>query len=232
MGAALLYPAATERLVPYTTAGAFAPVGLVLHVQAGDGSPYSWFANPANAACSHWWVSKSGVVEQYLDARAKSWAQAAGNGTYHSVETEGQPAEPLTPEQVAALADLYRWGHATFGWPLELAEQPGQPGFGWHGMGGVAWGNHPGCPGELRKAQRPAILAAAGQEDTVDIDPPILVQSDDASDGRRFVYTARQGLRHIASPAEEFVITSQGRVQNPTKPEVWSAADITGMLEG
>jgi hypothetical protein len=229
MGAPLLYPEATERLVPYTTAGAFAPIGLVLHVQAGDGSPYSWFANPADSACSHWWVSKTGAVEQYLDARARSWAQAAGNGTYHAVETEGQPTEALTPSQVAALADLYRWGHATFGWPLELAEQPGQPGFGWHGMGGVAWGNHPGCPGDLRKAQRQAILAAAGQEGTVDIDPPILVEPS-PDDGRRFVFSAARGLRHITCPAELYVITSQNRVSNPTAPQVWSASDIAQML--
>jgi hypothetical protein len=35
-------------------------------------------------------------------------------------------------------------------------------GFGWHGMGGTAWGNHPGCPGDLRLAQRPTILQLAG----------------------------------------------------------------------
>ena len=163
----ILYPAATARIVPYPTPGAFFSIGLTLHVQVGDGSPYGWFANPNNGACSHWWVSKTGVVEQYLDAGAKSWAQAAGNATYHSVETEGYPTDPLTPQQINALAGLYRWGHDTFGWPLALANAPGEPGFGTHQMGGVAWGNHPGCPGDLRKAQRQTILNLVQGDDNM-----------------------------------------------------------------
>lgn len=155
----LLYPSATPLIMPYDTGGGIASIGLVLHVQAGNNSPYGWFSDPGNQAVSHWWISKAGVVEQYVDANAKSWAQVAGNSTYHSVETEGQPSEALTPQQIAALADLYAWGHGQFGWPLQLAEQPGQHGFGIHSMGGQAWGGHTGCPGDLRKAQRGDVLA-------------------------------------------------------------------------
>jgi hypothetical protein len=59
------------------------------------------------------------------------------------------------------LARLYKWGHDTYGWPYSLAEAPGQRGFGWHGMGGGAWGGHTGCPGDLRKNRRQAILTQA-----------------------------------------------------------------------
>jgi hypothetical protein len=134
-------------------------LGLVLHVCQGNGSQHGWFSDPAAQASSTWWVSKAGVVEQYVDADAQAWAQAAGNPTYNSVETEGFAVEPLTSLQISSLTDLYAWGHHAYGWPLALAEKPGQPGFGWHGMGGDPWGGHTGCPGALRVAQRADVLA-------------------------------------------------------------------------
>jgi hypothetical protein len=136
-------------------------LGLVLHVQAGNGSPWGWFNNPKSQASSTWWVSKTGRVEQYVDANVIAWAQAAGNTMYNSVETEGFPSEPLTPQQVSALAELYAWGVRTYRWNLALANTPGTHGFGYHAMGGVAWGGHPLCPGTLRIAQREPILNAA-----------------------------------------------------------------------
>jgi len=134
--------------------------GLVLHVQVGDGSCYGEFSVPANQASSTWWVSKAGLLEQYVDSDDAAWTEAAGNFTWDSVETEGTPDEPLTTEQIATLAKLYAWGMEQYGWPAVLAETPDQLGFGWHGMGGVAWGNHPDCPGDLRRPQRQDILDA------------------------------------------------------------------------
>jgi hypothetical protein len=90
------------------------------------------------------------------------WAQSSGNSTYCSVETEGFNTEPLNNAQIDRLADLYAWGHRTHGWPLIKAESPGQPGFGWHGMGGSAWGGHTSCPGNLRLPQRDEVLRRAG----------------------------------------------------------------------
>lgn len=136
--------------------------GLVLHVQVGGGDLRSYFDQPGVQASSHWWVGKLGRLVQYLPADRQSWAQAAGNSGWHSVETEGQPSEPLTDAQVATLGRLYAWGHAAWGWPLHLTDTTTGTGLGWHGMGGAAWGGHTGCPGDIRKAQRAAILAAAG----------------------------------------------------------------------
>ena len=153
---------AAWRPIPQNFGGAMRQsYGLVLHVQAGNNSPQGWFSRPGTDASSHWWVGKDGTLEQYVDADRASWAQAGGNSTYHSVETEGYPNEKLTAAQEATLAKLYRWGHDRFGWPYKLAERPGEQGFGWHGMGGAAWGNHPSCPGDLRKGRRQAILDAA-----------------------------------------------------------------------
>lgn len=137
-------------------------IGLVLHVQAGNGELSGWFNNPAARASSTWWAGKAGGREQYGNPDTdKFWAQEAGNPLYHSIETEGQPSEPLTPEQIETCAVAYAFGHVRYGWPFRLAEKPGQPGLGWHGMGGAAWGGHTGCPGDKRKAQRAHILARA-----------------------------------------------------------------------
>lgn len=144
-------------------------LGLVLHTQQGNGSPFGWFNNPRSQASSHFWVGKDGTVEQYVDTDQRAWAQAAGNDSYLSVETEGFVTEPLTTKQTRALADLYSWGMFAYAFPKRLAERPGQMGFGWHGMGGVAWGNHPGCPGDVRKAQRSAILALVNGGDWFDM---------------------------------------------------------------
>lgn len=141
-------------------------LGLVLHVQEGNGGLQGWFNNPNSQASSTFWVSKSGLCEQYVDADLQAWAQANGNTTYNSVETEGYTTEPLTDAQISALADLYRWGNKTYGWPYTLSDTVGTKGFAWHGMGGAAWGNHPSCPGDIRRNQRQAVLDRANSTPT------------------------------------------------------------------
>ncbi|MCZ1006321.1 peptidoglycan-binding protein [Streptomyces lydicus] len=136
--------------------------GLVLHVQAGDNSPFGWFNRSDSQASSDFWVSKTGVIEQYVDTGVDyAWAQAGGNPYYASVETEGEPSEPLTAAQVEGVAEIYAWGHKTFGWPLVVIDSTTAHGLTWHGAGGAAWGGHTGCPGDLRKKQRADIMARA-----------------------------------------------------------------------
>lgn len=139
-------------------------LGLVQHVAVGGNfSLYGWFSNPAAYASSTWWVGfNPGQREQYMNPDTmRSWAQAGGNRDYHSVETAGNPEDPLTAAQIEAEADLYVFGHNRYGWPLKLAERPGEPGFGWHGMGGAAWGGHDQCPGVHRREQRNDVLRLA-----------------------------------------------------------------------
>ena len=155
-------PGAVARPVPSHSGLMVAHNGLVLHVQVGDGSCYGEFSVPANQASSTWWVAKSGLIEQYVDSDYAAWTEAAGNSTWDSVETEGFPTEPLTPAQITSLSQIYIWGRQQYGWPLALTDDPNGRGFGWHGMGGVAWGNHPNCPGDIRKGQRSAVLLLAG----------------------------------------------------------------------
>lgn len=138
--------------------------GLALHVQAGNNSPFGWFNTPASEASSDFWVGKDGTIEQYVDTGVDyAWAQAAGNPYYASVETEGHPDEPLTDRQVEGVAKIYAWGHGAFAWPLVVVDSTTQHGLTWHGVGGSNWGGHTGCPGDLRKAQRAAIIALAAE---------------------------------------------------------------------
>jgi N-acetyl-anhydromuramyl-L-alanine amidase AmpD len=157
------YSGATWRPVQnFRAAGSVEQRGLVLHVQEGNNSPWGWFNNPESQASSDFWVGKDGRVEQYVNAGVdRAWAQANGNSYYCSVETEGYTGERLTDAQVDALARLYVWGHQTFGWPLVVVDSVSAHGFTWHGVGGAAWGNHPDCPGELRKGQRQAVIDRA-----------------------------------------------------------------------
>ena len=154
-------PGARWEPVPSHSGSMSAHLGLVLHVQVGNGDCYGEFSNPANEASSTWWVGKDGTLVQYVDSDLIAWTQAAGNATWNGVETEGFPTEALTNAQILTLARLYVWGHETYGWPLALSEDPGTPGFGWHGMGGAAWGGHLACPGDLRKPQRAAVIYLA-----------------------------------------------------------------------
>ncbi len=157
-------PFATQHPVGNHSGPVAAHLGLILHVQEGNGSLASYFNNPSVQASSTFWVAKDGTLEQYVDTDNAAWAQSAGNPYYSSIESEGFTTEPLTDAQTATLGRLYAWGHATHNWPLILSESPGSSGLGWHGMGGAAWGGHTGCPGDIRKAQRQHILdIASGQ---------------------------------------------------------------------
>lgn len=136
--------------------------GLALHVQAGNNSPFGWFNNASSQASSDFWVSKTGVIEQYVNTGTDyAWAQAAGNPYYASVETEGHPNEPLTPAQIQGVAKIYAFGHGEWAWPLIVVDSTTKHGLTWHGAGGSAWGGHTGCPGDLRKKQRSQIITLA-----------------------------------------------------------------------
>ena len=129
--------------------------GLVLHVQVGNGDCYGQFSNPANQASSTWWIAKDGTLVQYVDSDLIPWTQAAGNTAWNSVETEGYPSEALTDAQVLTLARLFAWVCLRYNVPCVVTDDVnGSGGMILHGDGGIAWGNHPGCPGPLRAAQR------------------------------------------------------------------------------
>ena len=148
-------------------------VGLVLHIQQGyeDGSE-AWFKNPASKASAHFLNPKKGPLEQLIDTADKAWAQANGNLNWVSVENEGFVPDKLTASQVENCARLLAWLHLTDNVVLRVTDTPNVGGLGWHGMGGAAWGNHPDCPGDSIKGQRPAIIGRAQQILGIDTPPP------------------------------------------------------------
>lgn len=135
--------------------------GLILHVIVGSiGAANTVFHDPNRQASAHFGVGKDGRLYQWVDTVDKAWAEGAGNPYYFSVETEGQPTEPLTDAQCLTLAQLYNALVTTDRFPYQLANAPGEHGFGIHSMGGAAWGGH-ACPGTIRAAQRQHILDLA-----------------------------------------------------------------------
>lgn len=135
-------------------------LGLVLHHQAGNGSLYNFFNNPSAKVSAHFWVSKSGIIEQYVDTSRVAWHGKSLNSRYVGVETEGCPtspyAEPLTDAAIQALARIYREGRDKHGWTNALANADGQRGFGFHRMAVAT-----GCPCDVRLNRRQDILNIA-----------------------------------------------------------------------
>lgn len=142
----------------------YPPSGVIAHVNQSNGNLAGFFTR-SDDVCPNFQVYKDGSIEQYLPMNYRPWCQSDGNRDYDAIETEGYNTEPWTDAQLRSVAVIYEAYWHLLGVPLALADSPGQYGFGWHGMGGVAWGNHPSCPGGARKAQRTQVLTliASGQ---------------------------------------------------------------------
>lgn len=140
--------------------------GFVPHVQVGDGSLYGFFNRqkpPGQGASADFWCSKLGKLEQYVDLTDQSWAQGSkehnGNPYMVSCEFEGQPAEPMTAEQIDMGGRLIAWVQTDVN-PFDLAVNtvPGNEGITPHHVFG---GGHT-CPGPgPREGQFPELITAA-----------------------------------------------------------------------
>ena len=171
------FDCATWRPIGANTGGTLAPnLGLVLHHAVADGSLWSFFNSPSAQVSAHFWVAQDGTVEQYVDTDVVAWHGKQLNTRYVGVETEGcgapPHAEPMTDEMVAGLAAIYAEGHARYGWPFELADADGQPGFGYHRMA-----VNTACPCDTRLERRADILALAAGGQPAPI-PPTLTAED------------------------------------------------------
>jgi hypothetical protein len=135
-------------------------LGLLLHHAVSYGSLFDRFNDPSVELSSHFWVSQSGTIEQYVDSDVVAWHAMQMNSRYNGVETEGCVSpphdEPMTNAMRNSLAVLYAEGMARHGWKPLLANNDGEPGFGYHRMGVAT-----ACPCEVRLAERPAILSIA-----------------------------------------------------------------------
>jgi hypothetical protein len=192
-----VFDCAAWRPISANTGGPLGPnLGLVLHHAVVDGSLYNFFNSPAAEVSAHFWVSQSGVIEQYVDTGTVAWHGRDLNSRYVGVETEGcatpPHAEPMTEAMVDALARLYAEGHERHGWPFTLAEADGQPGFGYHRMA-----VNTACPCDIRLNMRAEILSRASGQ-TVTAPPPSAARAK----GRNMIASTSSGNGYWTTTAD------------------------------
>ena len=122
--------------------------------------------NPGTEVSAFFSVGEDGAAHQYLPVgRGRvAFAQVEGNSSWYSCECEDKlnPGHPMTDVQVTTVAQIFSALAEHDGFPYAITDDPDNGhGLITHGDGGQAWGGHPDCPGTVRKAQRPEILARA-----------------------------------------------------------------------
>lgn len=142
--------------------------GVVIHTEAGhEAGTVATFLNPASQVSAFFSIAFDGSCHQYLPVGHGyvAWSQAAGNASFRGVEDEDgtHPSVPLTPAQIATFAQILEACAAYDGFPLQVTDDVNGTGLITHSAGGQSWGGHEGCPGPVRAAQRPAIIALAKQ---------------------------------------------------------------------
>lgn len=107
------------------------PLLIVDHIADGLGSPFGWFDTDRgdDGSSAHFWVSRTGTVEQYRPLTDTCWANGPKcqpdltnpviadlvghlvgmNSVTVAVEHEGKPGVLLTQKQIAASRALHRW---------------------------------------------------------------------------------------------------------------------------
>lgn len=140
--------------------------GVVMHTEDGyEAGTVATFMNPAAEVSSFFSIAENGSCHQYLPVGHGyvAWTQGAGNEEWRGIEDEDgtHPSVPFTAAQITAFAQILEAFSAYDHFPLQVTDSVDGYGLGWHGMGGAAWGGHPDCPGDVRKAQRGKIVTLA-----------------------------------------------------------------------
>lgn len=140
--------------------------GMVQHTEDGyTAGTIATFMSEASQVSAFFGVSESGAAQQFLPLGQGyvAWAEAAGNPYWRSCECEDmtQTGQPMTYPQMVAFAQILEACSAYDGFPLQITDDVNGTGLITHGDGGEAWGGHFQCPGDVRKAQRPQIIALA-----------------------------------------------------------------------
>lgn len=140
--------------------------GLVQHTEDGfTAGTVATFMSEASQVSAFFGVSESGAAQQFLPVGHGyvAWAEGAGNPDWRSCECEDmtKTGQPMTQAQMVAFAQILEACSEYDGFPLQITDDVNGTGLITHGDGGVAWGDHPDCPGDVRKAQRPQIIALA-----------------------------------------------------------------------
>lgn len=163
------YPKATKKPLPQnSTQPKITPISVVYHTAVSTGSSlYNFFNGRSQGVESHFYVTTSGKVEQYMSTDRRADCQLDGNKYAISIETQDNGASnpndiiPWTPAQLSALVDLTVWLCRTHGIPARKCERYNGPGLGYHSLftGRPGWNQHHACPAKNRIAQFPTIVS-------------------------------------------------------------------------
>lgn len=230
------YPAAIQKPSPNFFLGGMTYRFVVLHVMEGTlvGTD-AWFANTNSQVSAHFGVGRTGEVHQYVDTKDRAWAESQGNPLSISIECEGRSGDSLTEAQLEAVAALVSWCNTTHGVPLKITDSVDDTGLGWHGMGGAAWGGHPDCPGDPIKAQREAILAAAGA--TATPAPAVLVKGTvymtpwTATDVVSSLNAPKGGAWLLTKAGDIYAVNCPDYGAPARHPEYWTGGRVADHLE-
>lgn len=158
-----------------------------LHVAVSEAETLHHVFNVPKQVDSHFYVRRSGAIEQYVDTDWQAFADLEGNDATISVETQGMGGGGWTEEQRESLARLYAWAVRTHGIAKKMATSSKigteSKGLSWHRLGcdgnfpplpsilagrnqrggGMRYTKHFGkvCPGDGRVPQIPGIFARA-----------------------------------------------------------------------
>ena len=200
--------------------------GLVLHIIEGSiESCNNWFHDPAASVSAHFGNPKTGPLYQWVDTSERAYAEMSGNDSWVSLENEGFAPEQLNDNQLANAAELLAWLHTTEGVQLALADSPKGYGLGYHAMGGVPWGNHPGCPGVEIIAQREQIIERAKALLAPKAPPRFLIVVHPHNNGLALVDLEMREWQGIPNTLDERVLVTRGIARGSVPPLWWTSAE-------
>lgn len=133
-----------------------------IHVAVSNSnSLYGVFSAPTAGACSHFYVTREGVIEQYIDTRYQSAADLHGSDSTISIENEGGVTDPngekFTLAQMVGNAMIWAWARDTHQIRNQMAKNTqttaNSLGLSWHRLG--VQGNFKGRGGILEVSYKP-----------------------------------------------------------------------------
>lgn len=151
-----LYPPAIQK--PVSHGAEDPPIDarvLIFHIAVSNAaSLFGWFNGRSGGIESHFYIRKSGAVEQYRDTDIQADANTDANGFAISVETQGMGPGTWNRAQLAAIKALIDWCHDVHGIPKTVPQSWDGSGVGFHVQFPGRWDRRGAtCPGVNRQRQ-------------------------------------------------------------------------------
>lgn len=152
-----LYGPAIKKLIPHGSEDPrIVPRAIILHIAVSEASTlFHYFNGPSGGVESHFYIRRSGVVEQYRDTNTQADANEAANGFAISIETQGMGAGTWDDPQMKAIKNLITFlASAHRNIPLVVIGDWDGSGVGFHVMFPGKWDTRgASCPGYDRQRQ-------------------------------------------------------------------------------